>query len=196
MKNKIVEKLKLLLNFGISDSENLTNEDRVNRMQEFRKTLTVEYYYDFFQEVQEFIINENISVEDKGEIILLTLRFVNDYVPLRENISKLPEIIIKLNESNEIFNRIMFYLQELVSSEVTKPYLFEEGIKLYFDFLDNPINEFFIHNCYSRIDEFNKKILKYLDTMDIDGNLHKDIINNPELIATLKERIDILENSR
>lgn len=196
MNNKYVNKLKRLINFGVSENENLTTEDRINRMQEFRKTLSVENYYGFINEIQEFLLDENIQPEEKDEVIFLTLRFINDYVPLRENINKFPKLIVELNNSNEEFNRVNFLLQELTHSDVTKTYLFEETIKLYFEFIDNPQNDFYIHNCYSRIAEFNRKILIYLETKDFEGVAHKENINNPELIAILNEKINILNNTR
>ena len=71
-----------------------------------------------------------------------------------------------------------------------------EIVNDYFEFLDNPNHELFIHECYSRITMFNEMLIEYLDKTDFEGIKHRDTINNSELEMLLKERLNVINESR
>lgn len=115
---------------------------------------------------------------------------------MEENIDKLPESIQMLYNSHQKLSRIIISFEYIKGLEFTADGLFEKTMMSYMNFLENSINDFYVNNYYSKIDQFNKMISTYLDTPDFTGKKHKDNINNPNLLSNLERIIFSLEESR
>lgn len=79
MTNKYIIELNQLINFGISEDEELTREARYERMKSFRADLSYEKYRTLFKELQDYILNEEILINEKEQVILLMIEFIRNY---------------------------------------------------------------------------------------------------------------------
>lgn len=73
MYDYIVKKLKNLINFNISDDEQILPHERIKRMDSFRRELSVEKYSDLFNLINVYLLNEEMVDKDKCEIVGLLL---------------------------------------------------------------------------------------------------------------------------
>jgi len=194
--NDYVTQLNTLINFGIPDGLELSREERISRMKEFRDTLSYEKYEELFKEIEEYLLNEKVSLLDKDTTLTTLLEFIRSYPILEDNINKFSITIQQFYNNFIDFRRLLILFEQLYYFDITRPLEFEEIMNSYFEYLDNPQNELFIHIYYSKIEKFNKSILDYLNKTDFNGIKHIDNINNPELISLLKSKINDLNQNR
>jgi len=71
--NDYVTQLNTLINFGIPDGLELSREERISRMKEFRDTLSYEKYEELFKEIEEYLLNEKVSLLDKDTTLTTLL---------------------------------------------------------------------------------------------------------------------------
>lgn len=196
MTSSFVTELKTLINFGIRNTEKLTPGERRNRMASFRKEVSIDKYRDLFNSLQDYFLNEEVPSEEKSDVIILTIEFIRYFPALEDNITFLPSIIQKLYSCHMNLYKIMFMFEYLESREFTCINDFNTIMLDYLDYLDNSENDFYIHNCYSKIKDFNDKIFGYLNKCDYNGIRHRDNINKPELISQLESKFNQLDESR
>ena len=196
MKNNYATYLNDLINFGISKSEELTYEERRIRMDDFRSSLSYEKYESLFLELENFLLNEEVSLNDKDITLTNLLEFIRCYPKLEDNIQKFPITIQKLYQNFLDFKRILVFFDLVNESDITRTLDFEFMANLYLDFLNNPEYELFIHINYSKIEKLNKDILNYFNKTDFNGIKNIDNINNQELINVLKDKMNDLKNNR
>ena len=196
MINEILKEINLIIDFGISKSEKLTREERISRMQKFREELSVEKYSDLFIKIENTLLDDEVLVEEKDLLISEFLNMLSYYVTLQESYEKFPELLKQIFISHNLYKRLCILMKVINDYDVPMPLDFEEILLDYFDFLENPDNEFFIHNCYSKIDIFNKIILDYLNKKDYNNKKFEDSINKPELISLFKTKINEIVQSR
>lgn len=196
MINSVIKEIQLVINFGIDDSEKLTREERISRMQKFRKELSVEKYSVLFSKIEAILLDENIQEEEKDLLISEFLNLLSYYTTLQESYEKFPGLLQQIYKSHMLYKRICILFEVINDYEFAAPNDFEQILLDYFDFLEKPENEFYIHNCYSKIDEFNKIVLKYLTKKDCENRTFENTINNPELIATFKNKVNELSQVR
>lgn len=196
MINKLLNEIKLIINFGIDESEIISREDKINRMKQFRETLSVEKYYDLFLGIQNSLLDEKVLESEKDLLISEFLNLLSYYTTLQESYEKFPELLKQIFIFQNLYKRLCILMEVINDYDVPMPLDFEEILLDYFDFLENPDNEFFIHNCYSKIDIFNKIILDYLNKKDYNNKKFEDSINKPELISLFKTKINEIVQSR
>lgn len=196
MKNNYREILKTLINFGISNTEELPIDERRKRVKEFRDNLSYEKYSDLFTNLEAYILNNDINLIEKEEVISLIIELIRAYSKFEDNIELFPNTIKLLFKNYNDFNRLKILFEQVYYSDICMIIDYTNIVYDYLDFLDNSSNELFIQYCYSKILDFNEKLIIYLDKTESTGIKHRDIINNPELENTLKERLNILSNRR
>lgn len=196
MINEILKEINLIIDFGISKSEKLTREERISRMQKFREELSVEKYSDLFIKIENTLLDDEVLVEEKDLLISEFLNMLSYYVTLQESYEKFPSLLKQLFLSHSSYKRLCILMEAINDYEFAARSNFEEILLDYFEFLENPNNEFYIHYCYSKIDNFNKVILGYLEKRDLDNRKFEDVINNPELIQVFKVKISELSQIR
>jgi len=196
MTNKYVVELNKLISFGIDSNEELTLEERKIRIKEFRETLSYEKYSDLFNKLQDYILNDKVFPEEKETIIFLVIEFIRSFPKLEDNIELFPNTIKILYKSFIDFKRLNILFERVYYSDICMAIDYIEIVNDYFEFLDNPNHELFIHDCYSRITMFNEMLIEYLDKTDFEGIKHRDTINNSELEMLLKERLNVINESR
>ena len=191
-----VNELNKLINFGISLNEDLTIEDRRNRIKEFRETLSYEKYSKLFNELENYILDNEIASDEKEKVIFLVLEFIRSFTRLEDNIDLFPNNIKILYNSFNEYNAIYILFEYIYYNDVCMVADYLNIVERYLSFLENPIHELFIHECYSRITILTESMINYLDKTDFNGVKHRDTINNHELENRLKEKLDNLNNSR
>ena len=196
MINEILKEIKIIINFGILDNEKLTREERMARMKRFREELSVEKYSDLFVKIENMLLDDKILVDEKDLLASEFLNLLSYYTSLQDNYDKFPPLLKQLFESHNLYKRLCILLEVISSYEFATPKDFEQIILDYFDFLENPSNEFYVHYCYSKIDKLNKMILEYLSRKDFENRTFEDVINNPELIESFKNKMNELSNTR
>ena len=196
MDNNYVKILNNLINFGIDENEELTREERFKRMQDFRNSLSYEKYESLFIDIEKYLLNENVSLQDKDITLTTLLELIRSYSVFEDNVDKFPINIQQIYISFINFRRLLILFEQVYYSEITRIIDFEEVMNSYMDYLDSPENELFINICFSKIENFNSNILDYLNKEDCNGIKHIDNINNPELINLLKTKINGLQNNR
>ena len=194
--NNYVKILNNLINFGIDENEELTREEKFKRMQDFRNSLSYEKYEFLFIDIEKYLLNENVSLQDKDTTLTTLLELIRSYSIFEDNVDKFPINIQQIYISFMNFRRLLILFEQVHYSEITRIIDFEEVMNSYMDYLDSPENELFINVCFSKIENFNSNILDYLNKKDYNGIKHIDNINNPELINLLKTKINGLQNKR
>lgn len=194
--NNYVKILNNLINFGIDENEELTREERFKRMQDFRNSLSYEKYESLFIDIEKYLLNENVSLQDKDTTLTTLLELIRSYSIFEDNVDKFPINIQQIYISFMDFRKLLILFEQVYYSDITRSIDFEEVMNSYMNYLDSPENELFINICFSKIENFNSNILDYLNKKDYNGIKHIDNINNPELINLLKTKINGLQNSR
>ena len=188
MINKLLKEIKLIINFGIDENENLSKEERISRMQIFKKELSVEKYNALFINIEDALLKDNITLNEKDMLISKFLDLFSYYTVLQENYYKLPLILQQLYKSHSFYKRLCVLFEAIDNKEFAMTFDFEKIMLDYFDFLDNPENEFYIYNCYSKIEKINKMVNNFLNKKDFNDKKFEDVINKPELIFIFKEK--------
>lgn len=196
MTNKYVVELNKLINNGINENEELTREERVSRIKEFRETLSYEKYSNLFNDLQKYILNDGILSEEKEIVIFLVIEFIRSFPKLEDAIELFPEIIKMIYKSFIEYKDLSILFEQIYFSDICRMKEYVEVVNRYLKFLENPNHELFIHDCYSRITIFNESLINYLDKTDFNGIKHRDTINNPELESLLKEKLNVINESR
>lgn len=196
MKNNYINKLNTLINFGISNEENLTHEERRVRLSEFRENLSYEKYSDLFNELESYILNEENDFLEKEQVIYSLIEFIRSFPKLEDNIDLFPITIKSLYKGFIEYKNLNILFEQVYYSDICMVVDYNNIVNSYLEFLDKPCNDVFIHYCYSKVIELNKRLVDYLDKTEMNGMKNRDIINNSELENTLKENLHILNYSR
>ena len=193
--NKYLKKLYELYNFGIKNGEELSPSERSIRISEFKENLSYENYSDLFNDITNYLLDENVVSEEKSEIINMLLEVIKYFPKFSNDIKKFPSLINELYAINEKLFYMFFEFGNLETIEICSPVVFEKTTLNYINFLEDPVNEFYVHNYYGKIENYNNRLLKYLDRIDYDGKEFKTLIN-PEVIEILKTKINVLSRER
>lgn len=196
MTNNYLKKLTILINFGLEANINYTQEEKYKVMSSLRNSVSIAKYQDFFNELQNYLLNNDIKSEEKDLIINKIIEFISLYPSLYQHVEKLPILITKIYYIDEILNRFTILFEQIENLEITVIKGFQDITKRYLEFLNNEDNSYYIHNCYSKIEKFNNKLLDYLNRKDSNGVRNEININNPELISEFKNTVIYLETSR
>lgn len=196
MSNDFIEELKKLINFGIDGGEILSFEERKERMSSFRNDLSVDKYMNLFLSISNYLLSSEVSSLEKDEVIKYLLGFIRNFSIIENNISKLPVVIQNLYNSHINLFDILLAFDYIYTNDYTAIKFFEDTMLRYLDFLENPINEFYINNYFSYISKFNNKIIDYLNKVDINGIKHSDNIGDSKIIELLNKKIDELIKNR
>ena len=196
MPNHFIQVLNNLLNFGVREDEVLSSQERIKIVKSFKDNFHIEDYLSFFNDLEKYILNEKVSYEEKEKVIILLMRLLSSSWRLEDNISMLPVTIITIYNSYISFLNINILFEEINNSEVTYVEELKYILLIYMDFLDNPINESFIQNVFSKIKHFNEILQGYLDSENIYGIKHKNDIDNDDLLLLLGKTFGNLNSSR
>lgn len=191
-----IDKLNTLINFGISNEELLTHEERKVRLHDFRSTLSYEKYSDLFNELESYILNEENDFLEKEQVIYSLIEFIRSFPKLEDNIELFPNSIKTLYNGFIEYKNLCVLFEQVYYSDICMIVDYNDIVNSYLEFLDKPLNDLFIHYCYSKVIELNKRLIDYLDKTEMTGMKNRDVINNPELENTLKESLNILNYSR
>lgn len=194
--NQYVKLLNNIINFGIDEKEELTIEERKQRIENFRNSLSYEQYEELFLKIEDYLFNIKEGLQSKEAVLNKLLEIINSCTVFENNISKFPISIQKIYMSYMQFRRLLILFDMIYSCEFTRVFDFEELMMSYINYLDSFENELFIHLNFSRIKKFNNNILEYLNKKDFNGIKHIENINNKELINTIKNRIASFQNNR
>lgn len=188
--------LQKLINFGIDKSEDIMGMERNERIKAFRDSMSYEKYQSFFEELESYILNDEVVLSLKEETIFLLFEFIRSFPKLEDNINLFPSTIKILFYSFNDFKNLNFLFEQVYYCDVCKVSDYNDVVNRYFEFLDNPNNELFVHYGYSRITYFNQRLIEYLDKTECTGLKNREVINNPELEDTLKSRLNDLNVAR
>lgn len=189
MTSSLYHELSLLNNFGVDTTENLDMKEKLERHKKYLENITFSKCFALFCNVEDFLLDEENISKPKEEIIMLTIHGIENYSFLEENVDKLPCCIKDLYESYLEFGRMCLIFEKIAGSEITMTEVLENILTEYINFLLKTKHEFFIHNCYSRIEKFTERIMSYLRQENTDGVRHIDVINY-DIIAFIRNRVD------
>lgn len=195
MKNNYINKLNTLINFGISSEENLTHEERRVRLKDFRNNLSYEKYSDLFNELESYILNEENDFLEKEQVIYSLIEFIRSFPKLEDSIDLFPITIKSLYKGFIEYKNLSILFEQVYYSDICMVLDYNDIVNEYLVFLDKPCNDVFIHYCYSKVVELNKRLIDYLDKTEMNGMKNRDVINNPELENVLKENLNLLSYS-
>lgn len=184
--NSLVNRLKVLNNFGINENEELTPVERINRIKEFRNNMNYENYQSIFVETVNFLNNAESSLEDKNLIVLNIINLIRNFPALEDNINYFPLEIQILYSSYMELKGIKQHF-ELSANSISNYNDIESIINDYLDYLNNENYKYLISNCPSLIENFNKTIFDYLEKKNESGIKHKEFIS-VNLINQLNEQ--------
>ena len=184
--NSLVNRLKVLNNFGINDNEELTPIERINRIKEFRGNMNYENYQSIFVETVNFLNNAESSLEDKNLIVLNIINLIRNFTVLEDNINNFPLEIQILYSSYMELKRIKQHF-ELSANSISNYDEIVSIVNNYLDYLNNENHKYLISNCPSLIENFNKTIFAYMEKENELGIKHKEYIST-NLINQLNEQ--------
>lgn len=195
-RNNYVKILKTLINYGIEDNEVLKSDERLKRILEFKDDLSYQKYENLFLEIENYLLDSEVTMTDKDVVITNLLEFIRLYPKIENNFNSFPNTILNIYKSFMDLNGICVTFESIDRWEITMVVDFENFANMYFEYLDKKENELFIHLCYSKIESLNNRIINYLNKKDFNDVKNIDNINNPELIGMINSRIDSLKNGR
>lgn len=196
MTNNYINILNKLINFDISNNEELTIEERRRQIKEFRNSLSYEKYSNLFNELENYILNEEIDMLEKESVIYLIIEFIRSFPILEDNINSFPSNIKLLYKSFIEYKDINLLFEQVYYTDICMVFDYIDVVNRYLDFLDKPSNELFIHYCYSKVLSLNKKLLEYLDKKEMNNHTNREIINNEELENSLINSLNVLKSVR
>ena len=172
MKEKIIKELQKLNNLDSRENINISN------------------YNKLFNEINDYLLSDD-PIENKNEVSLLVIEIVNYYKDFQDHLDELPNTIKLLFKSDENLRYIKILYEGIMNYDFVTPIQFHEILVSYLDFLEDENNDFYITNCYSKIEDFNKQLNDYLEKLDYNDNKFKDGLDE-ETIRIVK---DLVKNS-
>ena len=193
MSKRYEKELKRLINFGIDEENNYSKEELFQLRDEFRKNISYELYQDLFQEIEKYILEDNET--DKEELILLVIELISCFPQLENSINLFPITIINLYSSYINYKNICILFENIYYSDICSPLRYEEIILKFLAYIEDENNSYFINYCFRKIEKLYNGLIQYLDKKDYENVKYKEIINNPELITMLKNKMNDLNKS-
>jgi len=178
MKFRILETIR---NLNINDG--LSGEEKNTKIQKEIGSL--------FKEIESYLLNNEIFVEDKIEVITLLFEFIDTYPSIQNKINEVP-ISIRYLYMDYVNLKGFNVLFEIANSyEFPANNDFEDLATRYLNFLNDNNSELFIQYCSAYIRNFNNKLKSYLNREYLGEAFEKSF--NQDLINDLKEHFKIFE---
>lgn len=176
--NEVINKIQLLIDFGIGKDEKLTNNERINRMAMFRKSLSINKYLPLFQEVEDVLYNSDLDNKDK--LLNKFYELIKAFSIFEDNINLFPIGIQKLFYSCDTFKGKKILFEQIENIDIFSPVQFEIFLNDYLNYLKDVDNQDYIIICEKEIMELDKEIDSYLKRKHNNVS-YKKLINNQDL---------------
>lgn len=178
MKFKILETIR---NLNIKDG--LSIEEKNTKIEKESGAL--------FQEIESYLLNNEIFVEDKIEVITLLFEFIDAYPLIQNKIKDVPISIRYLYRDYVNLKGINVLFEIVNSYEFPANNDFEDLVTRYLNFLNDTNTELFIQYCSAYIRKFNNQLKNYLNREYLGETFEKSF--NQDLINDLKQQFKNFE---
>ncbi len=133
-----------------------------------KEKLDINEYKTIFNELST-ILDSNISKEEKEELSILAIDIINKF----HNLEDLKDNIKYLYIGYENLHFIKILYEDIMNYDFVCPIQFTEILVSFLDYIENPVNNIYINNCYNDFINFENILIKYPDKIDSNGELFK-----------------------
>ena len=192
MTKELIDKLILMKNFGISNIDQISVEEKKKRANDFLENYSFEQYENLFIQINAVLIDDNVSVLEKNQLTNLLLECIDLYTKLKGNIDKFPKVIKEVYCSYNAFKLIEFGVDNYLYPGIVAVRYVEDMLVYYMDFMDDPNNQTFLDLCFDKIEQTNEKIIREFEKSDQMGIVKETLIKTG-LVQQFKTKIGNLK---
>ena len=192
MIENIIKELILLKNRGIFSEEKLTMEEKKKREREFLDNYSFLQYENLFIQINNAIINDEVSILEKNYLVTLLLECIDLYPKLKDYIEKFPKEVREIYCIYNSFKMVDVGIELYLYSDIVAVKSVEDMLVYYMDFMEDPNNQMFLELCFDKVEKANQKILSEFQKIDCNG-INKEELIKPDLVQQFKTKLGNLK---